>query len=108
MSKGYLRLADDLACAVDHTDAAGFHRHINRGNILHSRPSSMPGVDPFGPRPHHDCEGQPAGRKHSAADAAPLRQLKLCGAGEWLAEKYGTRKRRSWKKLHLGVDADTG
>src|SRR3954470_18214274 len=34
--------------------------------------------------------------------------LKLCGAGEWLVEKHGTRTRRSWKKLHLGVDADTG
>src|SRR3954467_15203958 len=34
--------------------------------------------------------------------------VKLCGAGEWLAEKHGTRKRRSWKKLHLGMDAGTG
>jgi hypothetical protein len=34
--------------------------------------------------------------------------LKLCGQGEWLAEKYGTKKRRSWKKLYLGVGADTG
>jgi hypothetical protein len=34
--------------------------------------------------------------------------LKLCGAGEWLIEKHGTRTRRSWRKLHLGVDADTG
>src|SRR5215216_756668 len=34
--------------------------------------------------------------------------LKLCGAGEWLVEKHGTRKRRSWRKLHLGRDADTG
>ncbi len=34
--------------------------------------------------------------------------LKLCGAGEWLLEKHGTRTRRSWRKLHLGVDADTG
>ena len=34
--------------------------------------------------------------------------LKLCGAGEWLVEKHGTRRRRSWKKLHLGVDAATG
>ncbi len=34
--------------------------------------------------------------------------LRLCGAGEWLTEKHGTRTRRSWKKLHLGVDADTG
>jgi hypothetical protein len=28
--------------------------------------------------------------------------LKLCGAGEWLVEKHGTRTRRSWRKLHLG------
>jgi transposase len=34
--------------------------------------------------------------------------LKLCGAGEWLIEKHGTRARRSWRKLHLGVDAGTG
>ena len=34
--------------------------------------------------------------------------LKLCGPGEWLIEKHGTKTRRSWRKLHLGVDADTG
>src|SRR5881296_3170440 len=34
--------------------------------------------------------------------------LKLGGPGEWLVEKHGTRTRRSWRKLHLGVDADTG
>ena len=34
--------------------------------------------------------------------------LKLDGPGEWLGEKHGTKKRRSWRKLHLGVDADTG
>ena len=34
--------------------------------------------------------------------------LKLCGAGEWLVEKHATRRRRSWRKLHLGVDAETG
>ena len=34
--------------------------------------------------------------------------LKLCGPGEWLAEKHGTKRRRSWRKLHLATDADTG
>ena len=34
--------------------------------------------------------------------------LKLCGTGEWLVEKHGTKTRRSWRKLHLGLDADTG
>ena len=34
--------------------------------------------------------------------------LRLCGPGEWLAEKHGTRRCRSWRKLHLATDADTG
>ena len=34
--------------------------------------------------------------------------LKLGGPGEWLTEKHGTKQRRSWRKLHLGVDAATG
>ncbi len=34
--------------------------------------------------------------------------LQLCGAGEWLVEKHGSRTRRSWRKLHIGVNADTG
>ncbi len=34
--------------------------------------------------------------------------LRLCGPGEWLGERHGTRGRRSWRKLHLGTDADTG
>src|SRR4051794_5816734 len=34
--------------------------------------------------------------------------LKLCGPGEWRIEKHGTKTRRSWKMLHIGVDADDG
>ena len=34
--------------------------------------------------------------------------LQLCGPGEWLVEKHATRRRRSWRKLHIGVDAETG
>jgi hypothetical protein len=34
--------------------------------------------------------------------------LKLCGAGEWLLEKHVTKTRRSWRKLHIGMDGDTG
>jgi len=34
--------------------------------------------------------------------------LKLCGPGEWLLEKHGTKTRRSWRKLHIGMDATTG
>jgi hypothetical protein len=35
--------------------------------------------------------------------------LKIFGAGEWLEEKHKTkRKRRSWRKLHLGLDLVSG
>jgi hypothetical protein len=34
--------------------------------------------------------------------------LKLCGSGEWLEEKHGSKRRRAWRMLHLATDADTG
>src|SRR5208282_511853 len=34
--------------------------------------------------------------------------LKLRGAGEWLFEKHGTAKRRAWRKLHIGLDTNSG
>lgn len=52
------------------------------------------------PRP---CGGQAP--VHLLVDSTGL---KLCGPGEWLTEKHGTRRRRSWRKLHLATDADTG
>ncbi len=53
-------------------------------------------------------------RPGARAGAEPLHLLvdstglKLCGAGEWLHEKHGTKVRRPWRKLHLGLDAGTG
>ena len=34
--------------------------------------------------------------------------LKVFGAGEWLQERHGVKARRTWRKLHLAVDAGTG
>ena len=34
--------------------------------------------------------------------------LKVFGAGEWQREKHGGQGRRTWRKLHLAVDPDTG
>jgi hypothetical protein len=45
------------------------------------------------------------GPVHLLVDSTGLR---VCGPGEWLTEKHGTRRRRSWRKLHIGVDAETG
>src|SRR3954453_9349200 len=54
----------------------------------------------------------PRPRPGSDAEPVPLlvdsTGLKVCEPGEWLIEKHGTRRRRSWKTLHIGLDADTG
>ena len=34
--------------------------------------------------------------------------LKVFGAGEWRMAKHGGRDRRTWRKLHLAIDPDTG
>jgi len=34
--------------------------------------------------------------------------LKIYGEGEWKTRKHGISKRRTWRKLHLGVDEKTG
>jgi hypothetical protein len=45
------------------------------------------------------------GSVHLLVDSTGLR---LCGPGEWLIEKHRTQRRRAWRKLHIGVDAETG
>ena len=54
------------------------------------------------PRPQPRRDGAPM---HLLVDSTGLR---LCGAGEWLVEKHGAKTRRSWRTLHIGMDADTG
>src|SRR4051794_14330786 len=54
------------------------------------------------PRPRSGRNAEPV---HLLVDSTGL---KLCGPGEWLVEKHGTKARRSWRKLHIGRDADTG
>ena len=62
---------------------------------LSRRPESL---DVVRPRPG-------SGPVHLLVDSTGLN---LCGSGEWLFEKHGTKTRRSWRKLHIAVDADTG
>src|SRR3954449_4093693 len=52
------------------------------------------------PRPRREGEAV-----HLLVDSTGL---ELCGAGEWLLEKHATKTRRSWRKLHIGMDAETG
>jgi hypothetical protein len=58
------------------------------------------------------AEGLPVPRPRSGSGPLHLlvdsTGLRLSGPGEWLVEKHGTRTRRAWRKVHRGVDADTG
>lgn len=47
----------------------------------------------------------PPGPLHVLVDSTGLQTY---GAGQWLAEKHGTKSHRQWRKLHLAVDADNG
>src|SRR5687767_1033114 len=33
--------------------------------------------------------------------------IKAAGEGEWCTRKHGASRPRSWRKVHLGIDADT-
>ncbi|WP_155826684.1 IS5 family transposase, partial [Laribacter hongkongensis] len=33
--------------------------------------------------------------------------LNICGEGEWKVKKHGTEYRRTWRKVHLAIDAET-
>jgi hypothetical protein len=46
-----------------------------------------------------------AGGMHLIVDSTGL---KFHGPGEWLVEKHATQTRRSWRKPHMGMDADSG
>jgi hypothetical protein len=47
----------------------------------------------------------PDGPLHVLIDSTGLQ---VYGAGQWLEEKHGRKSRRTWRKLHLAVDADNG
>jgi Transposase DDE domain len=51
------------------------------------------------------AQAQRTGPVHVVIDATGL---KLYGAGAWLAEKHGERGQRTWRKLHLAVDPNSG
>src|SRR4051812_35547527 len=53
------------------------------------------------PRPSTGTRNEPF---HLRGDSTGL---KLGGAGDGLVENHGTKPRRSWRKLHIGLDAST-
>ena len=45
------------------------------------------------------------GSRHVVIDSTGV---KVYGEGEWKARKHGVSKRRTWLKLHVGIDEETG
>lgn len=45
------------------------------------------------------------GARHIVVDSTGV---KVYGEGEWKTRQHGVSKRRTWRKLHLGVDENTG
>jgi hypothetical protein len=88
-----LRQTEGLIGSV--IDLLGLHLAIPDHSTLRRRAATLPVVRlSVGAKPVHlliDSTG-----------------LKLCGAGEWLVEKRGSARCRSWRKLYIGMDADTG
>ncbi|MEL7224169.1 MAG: IS5 family transposase [Cyanobacteria bacterium J06576_12] len=53
-----------------------------------------------------DLSVMPAqGSRHVVIDSTGV---KVYGEGEWKARKHGVSKRRTWLKLHVGIDEETG
>jgi hypothetical protein len=57
---------------------------------------------------------EPSAKRQRHPEDGPLHVLvdstglKVYGAGQWLEDKHGARSRRTWRKLHLALDADSG
>jgi hypothetical protein len=106
-----------LAIETALTLRAIFRLALRRSEALIATILRMPAIDP--PVADHTTPSRPAcrlpvhdrarigttGAFHLIVDSMGL---KLRGAGEWLFDKHGTAKRRAWRKLHIGIDADSG
>ncbi|MCX7803838.1 MAG: IS5 family transposase [Planctomycetota bacterium] len=51
----------------------------------------------------------PSARRGGAVDVAfDSSGLKVCGEGEWKVRVHGKSRRRGWRKIHIGVDVESG
>jgi hypothetical protein len=91
-----------------------FHQPLRQTEGLVGSLLKLMGLDL--PVPDHTTLSRRAGTLAVASQAAsgPVHRLvdstgvTLSGPGEWLVEKHGTKRRRAWRKLPLGIDAKTG
>jgi hypothetical protein len=114
-SRGGQPSYSDLAIATALTLRAVFHLALRQTEGLIASILRLPGLDlavPDHTTLSRRAETLEVPRRHGGQTPVHLlvdsTGLKLCGPGEWLTEKHGTGRHRSWRKLHLATDADTG
>ncbi len=110
----------DLAIETVRTLRQVFHQPLRQTEGFVSSILSFMGLDL--PVPDHSTLSRRGGglvrsrRLSSTKDSLDLvvdsTGLKIHGPGEWRQERFGDKKtgkpRRSWRKLHLGIDPDNG
>ena len=114
-TRGGRPLHSDLAIATALTLRAAFHLALRQTEGLIGSIIALPGLDLAVPD-HSTLSRRAETLKVPTprSGTAPVHLLvdrtglKLCGSGEWLLETHGSPVRRAWRKLHVGVDADTG
>jgi hypothetical protein len=114
-SRGGQPSCSDLAIATALTLRAVFHLAPRQTEGLTASILRLPGLDlavPDHTTLSRRAETLEVPRRHGGQTPVHLlvdsTGLKLCGPGEWLTEKHGTGRHRSWRELHLATDADTG
>ena len=81
--------------------------------MVHSTGPGMVGCSPLSGSDYPDAK-QTQRRQPALVPHGPLHVLidstglQVYGAGQWLEAKHGAKSRRSWRKLHLAVDAASG
>ena len=89
-----LRQAEGLMCSV--VELLGGELAVPDHSTVSRRAMTLPSISEV---------HLPEGPLHVLIDSTGL---KVYGAGEWLVAKHGQRARRTWRKLHLAVDAHSG
>ena len=117
-TRGGHRLYSDLAIELCLTLGVVFKQPLRQTQGLMRSIAKLLGIEitmPDFSTLSRRSDGLQMSRQHIARSDKPVHLtvdstgLKIFGEGEWLEEKHKTkRKRRSWRKLHLGLDLNSG